>query len=76
MNEVQNLQRALQAEHELDITSEAFATLRERYITQTLAAKDPTAAYEAVLSVRVLDSVLSSLRSIIETSKLDKIGKE
>ena len=76
MTEAENLQRALQADHELKLTAECFARLRERYINDVLNARTPEQAYEGVLSVRVLDSVLRSLKSVIDTAGIDKIGKE
>jgi len=76
MSEAENLQRAMQADYELKLTDAAFANLRERYTAEAINAKTAEDAFAAVMRVRSLEAVQQQLRSIIDTQRIDKIGKD
>lgn len=63
---------AVMAKQELELTEKAFTELRKRYVDEMLAAQSPEQAYEGALAVRVLDSVRSSLESLLDTALIEE----
>lgn len=54
--------RARKAQVELEMTAEAVGHLRVEYIKGILAAETPEDAFQGVLQVRALDTVVNGLR--------------
>jgi len=76
MTEVENLQRALQAKYELNLTAEAYLKTRLALMKDAETAGNPDDAWQAVLQMRALDAVMKRLKDHITTSDLDKVGKD
>ena len=67
---------AAAARRDLGLAGLAFANLRERYIEEALNAANKGDAWNAILAVRALDSVVWSLETDAETEDIGKTLKE
>ncbi|MEL7445088.1 MAG: hypothetical protein AAGK02_04660 [Pseudomonadota bacterium] len=61
-----------QARRELRLMDAAFSELRDRHINEILRATNADDAFQGVLAVRALDSVVKSLEAPIETHRIQR----
>jgi len=76
MTEAENLQRALKAEHDLEMVADAYALTRIALLKAAETAESPEKAWAAILELRALDAVMKRLRDHVHTAKFDKVGKD
>lgn len=65
-------QAAFRGKAELQLTSAAFSALRQRYLDEILGAQSPEEAWGAVLAMRAVNSVATSLHHFVETGEIEK----
>jgi hypothetical protein len=76
MSEMSTEQAAFRATAELQLTAKAFNELRARYLTEIMQAPSADEAWRAVLALRALNSVTTSLQSLVDTGTLEKHYEE
>lgn len=74
MSEAKRVARV--AKGELELTRKAFTELRKRHIEEILAATAPEGAYEGVLAVRALDSVVASLEAATDSALIEEEAEQ
>lgn len=75
MTEAENLQRSLQADFELRLTADSYASIRADLGERARTADSPEKAWEFILEARALDRVMKKLVDHIHTAKFDQQGK-
>ena len=76
MSEMSAEQAAFRAKGELQLTAKAFDELRKRLLMEIMDAKSADAAWQGVLAMRALNSVTTSLQSLVDTGTLADHYKE
>lgn len=69
-------QAAFRAKTELQLTARAFDALRARYLDEMLTAQTPEDGWRAILALRALNSVATSLHQYVVTADTDKHFEE
>lgn len=68
--------RARQAQTELTLTADAFASLRSDLLEATLCAGDAEEAYRGVLAVQALDRVKDGLHAILDEALIEQAAEK
>lgn len=76
MSEMSNEQAAFRAKAELELTSKAFDELRKRYLDEIMNAQTAEDGWRAILALRALNSVATSLHQFVVTGEIDKHVEE
>ena len=67
-----NTQRAIFAKEALEVTGEAFETVRERMLKAVLDAESEPRAWQALLALRGLDAARKQLLSFVDTGSIER----
>lgn len=76
MSELSNAQAAMKAKAEMELTAKAFDALRKRYLDEIMNAQTPEDGWRAILALRALNSVATSLHQFVVTGETDKHFEE
>ena len=66
------IQRAIFAKEALEVTEEAFASVRERMLKTLLDAQSEDKAWQALLAIRGLDDARKQLKSFADTGSIER----
>jgi len=67
-----SMQRAVFAKEALEVTDEAFQTVRERMLKALLDAQDAPAAWQALLTLRGLEAARKQLLNFVDTGTIER----
>lgn len=67
-----NIQRAIFAKEALEVTGEAFETVRERMLKAVLDAESEPKAWQALLALRGLDAARKQLQNFVDTGSIER----
>lgn len=67
-----SLQRAIFAKEALEVTEEAFETVRERMLKAVLDAESEPKAWQALLALRGLDAARKQLMNFVDTGTIER----
>lgn len=67
-----SLQRSVFAKEALEVTEEAFASVRERMLKALLDAQSEEKAWQALLAIRGLDDARKQLKSFADTGSIER----
>lgn len=67
-----SLQRAIFAKEALEVTDEAFQTVRERMLKAVLDAESEPKAWQALLALRGLDAARKQLMNFVDTGTIER----
>jgi len=66
------IQRAIFAQEALEVTDEAFASVRDRMVKKLMDADNADKAWQALLALRALDDAQKQLKSFIDTGTIER----
>jgi len=66
------IQRAIFAQEALEVTDEAFASVRDRMVKKLMDADSADKAWLALLALRALDDAQKQLKSFVDTGTIER----
>lgn len=66
------IQRAIFAQEALEVTDEAFASVRDRMVKKLMDADNADKAWLALLALRALDDAQKQLKSFVDTGTIER----
>ena len=67
-----NIQRAIFAKEALEVTGEAFETVRERMLKAVLDADSEPKAWQTLLALRGLEAARRQLQNFVDTGSIER----
>lgn len=66
------IQRAIFAQEALEVTDQAFASVRDRMVKKLMDADNADKAWLALLALRALDDAQKQLKSFVDTGTIER----